>query len=75
MEECLKKRFLPFIKKHDRPTIFWPDLATIHYFKKALEWCKQNDVKLVPKEANPQNCPESANYWSIIKGILLKSMK
>ena len=34
------------------------------------EWCEQNDVKVVPKTANPPNCPESRvieKYWAIVK--------
>ena len=50
--------FLPFIKKHDMPTIFWPDLATIHYPKKSLEWFEQDDIELVSKKANPPSCFE-----------------
>ena len=60
------------------PRISWPDLATIHYSKKSLEWYEQNGVKLIPKEANPPNCPEQRvieSYCSIIKGILLKSTR
>lgn len=31
LEECLEKRLLPFIKSHKLQTLFWPDLATVHY--------------------------------------------
>lgn len=34
LEECLKKRLLPFIRKHRTPLVFWPDLATAHYAKR-----------------------------------------
>ena len=54
MEECSRKLLLAFIKKHV-PKILWPDLATIHYSKKSLEWYEQNGVELIPKEANPPN--------------------
>ena len=78
MEGCLKKCPLAFIKKYDMPTIFWPNLATIRYSKKSLEWYEQNGVELVPMDANPPNFPEQQvikSHWSIIKGILLKSKK
>ena len=65
MEEYLKKCLLAFIKKHDLPTIFWPDLATIHYSKKSLEWYEQNGIKLVPKEANPP-LSWAASYWKLL---------
>lgn len=35
LNECLKKRLLPFIQKHHRldQILFWPDMAPIHYGK------------------------------------------
>ena len=59
-------------------TIFLPDLASTHYFKKSLEWYEQNGTQLVTKEENPPNCPEQRvieSYWSIMKGTVLKSKK
>ena len=37
IKECLKKRLLPFIRSHSVSPLFWPDLASIHYSKEALE--------------------------------------
>ena len=76
--ECLQKRFLPFINKHSKAVIFLPGLATIHCSKKTMEWYNQNGIEIVPKDANPPNCPEQRvieNYWALVKGILLKSNK
>lgn len=76
IQECLKKRLLPFMKKHNVSTFFWPDLASAHYSKKTLEWYRQNNVTLVPKEANPPNCPELRpieKYWALVKQILKKT--
>ena len=38
--------------------MFWPDLASSHYDKLAMEWFEQNDVNIVYKTANPPNCLE-----------------
>lgn len=37
VKECLQKRLLPFIKSHEGPTLFWPDLASCHYSKKTVQ--------------------------------------
>lgn len=78
IKECLGKRLLPFLKSHDVQPLFWPDLATIHYSKAALEWYKSNDVLTVPIRANPPNCPQLRpieKFWAIIKQKLRKSQK
>lgn len=75
LNECLKKRLLPFIKRHTSPVLFWPDLATCHYTKKAIEWYKANNVDFVEKHLNPPNCPELRpieKYWARVKQKLLK---
>ena len=33
----LQKRSLPFLKRHNCSVLFWPDLASCHYGKKAME--------------------------------------
>lgn len=78
IKECLQKRLLPFLRSHNIPTLFWPDLASIHYAKAALEWYEENDVTVVPIEANPPNCPHLRpveKYWAQIKQKLRKSGK
>ena len=58
--------------------MFWPDLASIHYCKLAMEWYKKNNVKFVPKTENPPNCPELRvieKYWAIIKRKMKKTKK
>lgn len=78
VKECLQKRLLPFIRSHDENTLFWPDLASIHYGSQALVWYRSNNVEVVPKEANPPNCPELRpieTYWALIKQKLRKSGK
>ena len=49
---------------------FWPDLASYHYGKKAKDFYFANNVHVVPKEANPPNCPELRpidRYWAHMK--------
>lgn len=72
IQECLEKRLLPFIKKHNVPTIFWPDLASCHYSRKTMEWYRQNSIEVITKEMNPPNTPELRpieRYWAIVKRI------
>ena len=78
VKECLQKRLLPLIKSHNNRPVFWPDLASIHYCKLAMEWYKKNNVKFVPKTENPPNCPELRvieKYWVIIKRKMKKKKK
>ena len=75
IQECLKKRFLPFIRKHITATIFWPDLATSHYTKDSLVFMEKNGITFVPKNINPPNTPEPRpieRYWALTKAKLRK---
>lgn len=77
-EECLKKRLLPFIRKHKGSTLFWPDLASCHYSRNVLEWYRANGVNFVPKDMNPPNSPELRpieKFWAIMKTKLRKHPK
>lgn len=78
MKECLQKRVLPMIKKHNSETVFWPDLASCHYAAKVVKWYKDNNVNFVAKELNPPNCPELRpieHYWAIMKAKLRKTAR
>ena len=78
VKECLQKRLLPFISKHRGSAFFWPDLASCHYSKMALDWYKDNNINFVPKEANPPNCPELRpieRYWALFKRKLKSTKK
>lgn len=69
-KECLQKRILPFIRSHDHPVMFWPDLASCHYSKVVQEWYAEKGVQVVPKNLNPPNCPQFRpieKYWAIMK--------
>lgn len=73
LQECLKKRVLPFIRKHRSPVLFWPDLATAHYARKVQEWYREENIEFVEKSMNPPNCPELRpieRYWAIMKSKL-----
>jgi hypothetical protein len=74
-EECIRKRLMPFIKKHhsDGNFVFWPDLASSHYAKSVLEYLKANNVVFVEKKDNPPCAPRLRpieNFWSILKGYV-----
>lgn len=76
LKECLQKRLLPFLELHDTPPLFWPDLATCHYSKRCIEFYTENSINIVPKIANPPNCPELCpieKYWAEIKQKLKKT--
>lgn len=78
VKECLQKRLLPFFRKHDTSAFFWPDLATCHYGRKARDFYEAQSIPIVPKEANPPNCPELRpieKYWANIKRKLKKTKK
>ena len=59
-EEMLKKRLLPFIKRHhsDGKFIFWPDLASSHYAKTCQQFMNEKGINFLPRESNPPNCPQ-----------------
>lgn len=76
VEECLKRRLLPFLKDHGCSTFFWPDHATCHYGKEALEFYRNNNITVVTKEANTPNCPQlrpTEKYWVHMKRKLKKT--
>lgn len=78
IKECLQKRLLPFISKHNVSCFFWPDLASCHYSKAAKKWYEEREVDLVPREANPPNCPELRpveRYWALAKRNLKGTKK
>lgn len=76
IEECLKKRVLPFIRQHRVPVKFWPDLASCHYSKKTVEFYMSNNIDFVLKDCNPPNCPQFRpieKFWAIVKAKLKKN--
>jgi hypothetical protein len=76
ISECLQKRVLPFIRAHNSPVKFWPDLASCHYAKDTIEWYQANEVDFITKDLNPPNCPNLRpieKYWAIMKRKLKKT--
>lgn len=72
LNECLKKRLIPFIRKHHstNSVLFWPDLASVHYAKRVLEFLGQENIEFIPKSKNPPNLPQARpieEFWSICK--------
>ena len=71
LEECIKKRLIPFIEKYHKTSqvIFWPDLATIHYAKSVMEFLEQN-FSIVRKNENPPKTPQLRpieRFWALCK--------
>jgi hypothetical protein len=72
LEECLKKRLLPFIKKYHRvqDVCLWMDLAACHYKKEVLEWLRDNGIDFVGKTENAPNVPQARPieaFWALCK--------
>ena len=73
VDECLKARLLPFIKKYhsDGEYVFWPDLASSHYGEDSLDFLIENGIHHVDKGDNTADLPECRaieDFWSILKG-------
>ncbi|CAF4620407.1 unnamed protein product [Rotaria socialis] len=53
--------------------LFWPDLATSHYSHTVMDHLDDNEVQMVHKEWNPQNCPQPRpieTLWSILSDMV-----
>ena len=75
LEQCIKKRLVPFIEKHhsDGKYLFWPDLASAHYAKTVISYFNEKRVNYVTKCDNPPNVPELRpieDFWGILKGLV-----
>ena len=72
LNECLKKKLLPFIKKYhaNRKILFWSDLSTSHYANIVLEWLNNEKIEYVEKKDNPPNVPQARpieHFWALCK--------
>jgi len=72
LEECLKKRLLPFILRHHSSdqVLFWPDLARPHYAKIVTEWLQRTGIEFVAAHHNPPNFPHCRpieKFWALCK--------
>jgi len=77
LEECIKKRLIPFIRQHhsDSQYIFWPDLASSHYAKSVIRYLEEQNFNFVEKKDNPANLPEVRpieNFWGVLKRLVYK---
>ena len=75
LDECIKKRLIPFIKAHhsDGKYLFWPDLASAHYAKTVTGFFDEKNINYVKKKDNPPNVPELRpieDFWGILKGLV-----
>ena len=59
LNQCINKRLLLFIDKYHQSGnyLFWPDLASAHYFKSVQERLKEKNVPFVIRKDNPPNVP------------------
>ena len=72
LKHCIKARLMSFIKTyHNKENIlFWPDLATSHYAESVISFLEEQNINVVPKEKNPQNCPQTRpveTIWQILE--------
>jgi hypothetical protein len=76
ISKCLKPGLLPLLNRHYNDSnkyIFWPDLASSHYAKKAIEFLYENNIPFVPKAMNPANLPQVRpieDFWSHLKSMV-----
>jgi len=69
-DECLKKRLLPFIRKHHNinDILFWPDVATSHYTKIVTSIMESQNLNFVLKASNALSvplCSPIEKFWTI----------
>lgn len=69
--QCLPKLKEFIGKYHTRNEIMsWPDLASIHYSTKTLNWLTQQNISFVPENDNPPNIPQARpieDFWAVLK--------
>jgi transposase len=75
LNKCIKARLMPFIENYHNKNkvLFWPDLASSHYGLKVIEFFNENNISFVPKEKNPQNCPQARpieTFWSLLEQMV-----
>lgn len=75
-KESLQKRLIPFIRAHNVPVKFWPNLASCHYARSTMEWFDANGVDKVEKDMDPHNCPQFRpidKYWANVMRMIKKN--
>ena len=72
-KNVLQKNLVPFLHKNYEDMsefVFWPDLATFHYHKDVVGFCKDNNITMMAKDLNPPNCPQVRpieRFWAHLK--------
>jgi len=71
-KECIRKRLVPFIKKHHRvgDVLFWPDLASCHYTEAVRSELEAGGIDYIGKRENAPNVPQARPieiFWGINK--------
>ena len=66
LNECIKKKIIPFIEKYyfDSEFIFWPNLAASHYAKTIVYYMGDKNFDFMKKEDIPENLPEIRPVFS-----------
>jgi hypothetical protein len=72
LEECIKKRLLPFIDKHHQRenVFFWPDMATCHYALPMTQYLTAQKIDFIKKSENAPNVPQARGielFWALCK--------
>ncbi len=72
LKECIRKRLIPFIKKHHKvgEVLFWPDLASCHYTEAVRTELEAAGIDYVGKHENAPNVPQARPiemFWGIMK--------
>ena len=70
--QIIRANVIPFIQQHHSNVsyYFWPDLASAHYSRSALELLQSNNIWFIPKEANPPavaSLRPIEDFWSALK--------
>ena len=78
LQECLKKKLIPFIRKHrkiEKKTSYfgwtWHGMASSHYCKDFIEWLESINIQLIAKKDNaPKVCSTRPieRFWALRKG-------
>ena len=76
IDECIRARLVPFINKvhKDGEILFWPELASSHYYTVTRAWYKELGIHVLPKEMTPPNVPQLRpieNFLAILKEAML----
>ncbi len=72
LEKCIKKRLVPFIRKHHRieDVVIWPDMSKVHYAQVVTDYLKSIGLEFIEFENNAPKVPQARpieKYWAISK--------